>query len=133
MMYKIPRDLESFRRSTSYIALLLLTIPIQFVGMSILFYDDRYFLIIYGAGFFCIGLIMKMASRRLETNISSGISLVELCLYLSAGSWLAAFAYMLWTNVEILSSTIGVLYALMVSVGLVGLFLFLKNIINNKK
>jgi hypothetical protein len=99
-------SLDAFKRLVSYAAVFFLVVPFPAAAMTLTFSNDRTFVVASAILDFGIGVALRLASRRIRTDLRSGQRLVEYCFYLFSLVTLAGFVYKFFADPDLFRAEI---------------------------
>jgi hypothetical protein len=97
-------SLDAFKRLVSFLATFFIVAPIPLAAMTLLFSESRAFVVVSAILNLGIGVVLKIASRRLKTDLGSGFRLVEYCFYIVSAGTLAGFVHQFFADRDLFES-----------------------------
>jgi hypothetical protein len=91
-------SLDAFKRLVSFLATLFIVVPIPVATMTLLFSESYAYIVMSVILSLGIGVVLKIASRRLGTDIGSGFRLVEYCFYIFSADTLVGFVHQFFAD-----------------------------------
>jgi hypothetical protein len=124
-------SLDAFKRLVSFLAAFFIVAPIPAAAITLLFSESRAFIVVFAILYLGIGVVLKIASRRLRTDPGSGFRLVEYCFYVFSVVTLAGFVHQFFADQALFESE-ALLNAVQV-VGTVAMLVVIKRSIDGVK
>ena len=94
-------SLDAFRRLVRNAAIFFLVAPIPVAAAMLLVSENRILIAVSFIGALGIGVGLRIATRRFDTDIQSGFRLVEYCLYVYGALTLFSFVDQLFADPEL--------------------------------
>jgi hypothetical protein len=91
-------SLDAFKRLVSFLATVFVVVPIPVAVMNLLFSESRAYIVMSAVISLGIGVVLKIASRRLGADLGSGFRLVEYCFYVFSADTLVGFVHQFFAD-----------------------------------